>query len=120
MCCLVLRHSDPSFMATAYYHSHILRHHSTQYRVARLKIRVKYTQCAARMPELVDALHSKCNIERCVGSSPTSGTKVAEHVPQVSCGTLLVKALSLRCDVLYLAQIFATQPMNDTPVCMAR
>src|SRR5699024_12507517 len=27
------------------------------------------------MAELVDALHSKCNIERCVGSSPTSGTK---------------------------------------------
>lgn len=26
------------------------------------------------MAELVDALHSKCNIERCVGSSPTSGT----------------------------------------------
>src|SRR6478736_1246786 len=28
----------------------------------------------ARVAELADAPHSKCGIERCVGSSPTSGT----------------------------------------------
>src|SRR5699024_5122659 len=72
------------------------------------------------MAELVDALHSKCNIERCVSSSPTSGTKVAEHVPQVSCRTLLVKALTLRCYVLYLVQILNDESMKNTSMCMSR
>ena len=43
------------------------------------------------MAELADALHSKCSIERCVGSSPTSGTssKQSTPVPGPGCFVLL-------------------------------
>jgi hypothetical protein len=48
----------------------------------------------ARVAELADAPHSKCGIERCVGSSPTSGT-VFPQVSDLSGGRVCTKTLKV-------------------------